>query len=187
MRGRKENSKISRLKRHLEKMGFKGIGSDSKDGTGSAHGDHRKTPPFKSPVRGGGATITTPGGQLVRANSLTLASPTAHGYGSRIVARLSSPSSGGGGPGLSINAEGLRVGGADANGGGQAESSLLSLASLSPRRMRSSISMGGRRLSAWTLRGAVSASAEAAAVDALTVEEGIVRSGLLHIYARPNR
>ncbi|CAN0062711.1 unnamed protein product, partial [Ectocarpus sp. 8 AP-2014] len=106
VRGRKENSKIARLKRHLEKMGFKGIGSDSKDGAGSAHGDHRKTPPFKSPLRGGGATITTPGGQLVRANSPTLASPSAHGYGSRFVARLSSPSSGGGGPGFSINAEG---------------------------------------------------------------------------------
>ncbi|CAN0250169.1 unnamed protein product, partial [Ectocarpus sp. 12 AP-2014] len=50
--------------------------------------------------------------------------------------------------------------------------SLLSLASLSPRRMRSSISIGGRGLSAWTLRGAVPARAAATAVDALTVEEG---------------
>ncbi|CAN0552188.1 unnamed protein product, partial [Ectocarpus sp. 12 AP-2014] len=74
VRGRKENSKIARLKRHLEKVGFKGIGSDGKDGTGSAHGDHRKTPPLKSPLRGAGAAITTPGGQLVHANSLTLAS-----------------------------------------------------------------------------------------------------------------
>ncbi|CAN0250224.1 unnamed protein product, partial [Ectocarpus sp. 12 AP-2014] len=76
VRGRKENSKIARLKRHLEKVGFKGIGSDGKDGTGSAHGDHRKTPPLKSPLRGAGAAITTPGGQLVHANSLTLASPS---------------------------------------------------------------------------------------------------------------
>ncbi|CAN0026988.1 unnamed protein product, partial [Ectocarpus sp. 13 AM-2016] len=72
VRGRKENSKIARLKRHLEKVGFKGIGSDGKDGTGSAHGDHRKTPPLKSPLRGRGAAITTPGGPLVHANSLTL-------------------------------------------------------------------------------------------------------------------
>lgn len=146
-------------------MGFKGIGSDHKDHHGgsatSPRGGDRKTLSAKSPGRGGGgggggSTANTPGGQLVRASSLTLASPTGHGYGSgRLVPPLGppSPSNGRGRSGLGISAEGLAAGdGGD--GGGHEERSPLSLASLSPRRVRSSISMGSKRLSAWTLGSA---------------------------------
>lgn len=181
--GRKEHSKIARLKRHLEKMGFKGILSDSKEsGSTSNRESRRGAVSVKSPrgAGGGGSTTTTPGGQLVRASSLTIASPTEqHGYGAGagaggLVARFSSPSSsnGRGGLGLSTSGMGLSVAGPGGNDGGRgrlgpagASTSPLSLASLSPRRVRSSISMGGRRLSAWTLGSGAAATEAAKAAD----------------------
>ncbi len=191
--GRKEHSKIARLKRHLEKMGFKGILSDSKESGGggsggsggrSNRGDPRKPPSSarspRSPRGGGGSATTTPGGQLVRATSLTLASPTQHGYGGggggggALGGRFGS--SPGGGKGLAVavaaaagGGDGGRGRGRGRGGGQRAEpSSPMSLASLSPGRVRSSIGMGGRRLSAWTLGGDMAAAA--AATEALRAE-----------------
>lgn len=161
-------------------MGFKGILSDSKESGNTSNRESRRgAGSVKSPrgVGGGGSTTTTPGGQLAHASSLNIASPTdQHGYGagagagaSGLVARFSSPSSsnGRGGLGLSISGKGLAVAGPGGNDAGhgrlgppETSSSPLSLASLSPRRVRSSISMGGRRLSAWTLGGGAATTTE---------------------------
>lgn len=176
-------------------MGFKGILSDSKEGgSGSTRESRRGVLAPKSPRRaGGGSATTTPAGQLVRATSLTLASPSERqGYGAGgLVARLSSPSSsnGRGGLGLSISGNGLAAAGAGGDDGGrgrvgpaEASSSPLSLVSLSPRRVRSSISMGGRRLSAWTLGGGTAAEAAKAADASRVTAEGVERGmyGISH-------
>ena len=160
-------------------MGFKGILSDSKEsgggGGGRSHrGDSKTTPSSaKSPRGGGGSAATTPGGQLARGRSLTLASPTQHRYGGGGGGRIGS-SPGGGRGGLELGIGGgealAAASGGDGGGGGrdrggrrQAEpSSPLSLASLSPGRVRSSIGMGGRRLSAWTLGSGTPAAASEA-------------------------
>lgn len=119
MGGRKENSKVARLKRQLEKIGFKGIGDSSSGGVGSRNNSMRYSNKM-SPKAGGAAG----GRYAVGKNSeiLRLTSPTA----------LNTPTAG------------------DSKKSGAAGSTSLSIAALSPQRVRSSLSMGGRRLSAWT-------------------------------------
>lgn len=133
--GRKENSKIARLKRQLEKLGIKGIG-DGKDSI-----TRHKTSPSKllSAAKRGDRGV---GGGV---NSLTLNSPT-DGYGA--IASRFSPSNG---RGNGVNGKVFAAkGGGGGDGRGGTESTALTLAALSPKRVRSSLSMGGRRLSAWT-------------------------------------
>lgn len=126
--GRKENSKVARLKRHLEKLGFKGIG-ENKDSS------NRDRPSSKTPsVASGGKTA---GRELIPAASLGLNSPT-NGYAG-IAARLTPPS------GRRLSVKGLAA--TMSASGSHVDSAATALSCLSPRRMRSSLS--GRRLSVW--------------------------------------
>lgn len=140
---RKENSKMARLKRHLEKVGFKGLGDSRESGSNrqkalskpgstsigeNGDGDELSrlgvglaSSPIESRATAGGGVATG-------------RSPTARGY-------------------RSDEAHGLVVGGVGGAGGEGVESGAepTRLATLSPRRFQSSLSMSGRRLSAWTL------------------------------------
>lgn len=133
MGGRKEHSRIARLKKQLEKVGFKGIG-DSRDSVSSRHksfarsGSGKTTPRDQDPASNNTRS---------RVRSLTLNTPTER-YGG-ILRRPSSPINSRGGPG---------------RGGGTVGFTALTLGSLSPQRVRSALGSSGRRLSAWTFGSA---------------------------------
>lgn len=140
---RKENSKMARLKRHLEKVGFKGLGESRESGSS------RQKPSSKP----GSTSNGGPGDddELSRLG-VGLASKS---IGGRVtadgdVAAILSPTSR---SHHANRANGVPVEGVGGNGGEGAGSGAESsrLAALSPKRIRSSISISGRKLSAWTL------------------------------------
>ncbi|CAM9278824.1 unnamed protein product, partial [Laminaria digitata] len=138
MGGQKEHSKVARLKRHLEKMGFKGIG-DIRDGN-NRQKTSSKLGPTTPRHRGADANA-----EHSRTRSLTLNDTTGR-YGD-LPARLSPFN--GRADGMNNNTNVLTATGGtggDAMGSAGPPRSTPS----SPSRRRASLAISGRRLSAWT-------------------------------------